>query len=143
VSDLYLTLLFMQFYVSMWDIIDSQNIRIYQPPVEADDEASAEHVRIFAQAMPFSIIGSTEDIQPPDEVLSEHLAKLIDTRHVLRETAVRSNQPAKFAHLSKTARFLYSSMTIVKTSIQVRQMSNLTSSMWFPRYLAIQSLTTC
>jgi hypothetical protein len=89
----------------------------------------AEHVRIFAQAMPFSIIGSTEDIQPPDKVLSEHLAELIDTRHVLRETTVRSNQPAKFAHLSTTARFLYSSMTIVKTSIQVCQMSNLTSSL--------------
>jgi hypothetical protein len=59
-------------------------------------------------------------------------------------SAFRSNQVrAKFAHLSTTARFLYSSMTIVKTSIQVRQMSNLTSSMWFPRYLAIQSLTTC
>jgi cell division control protein 12 len=31
-----------------------------------DDEASAEHARILAEAMPFSIIGSTEDVQTPD-----------------------------------------------------------------------------
>jgi len=48
------------------DVIDAQNIRIYQPPVEVDDEASAEHARILAEAMPFSIIGSTEDVQTPD-----------------------------------------------------------------------------
>jgi cell division control protein 12 len=67
---LYLNLLFFQPDVSMSylyirDIISTQNIRIYQPPVEADDEASAEHVLIFAQAVLFSIIGSTEDVQPP------------------------------------------------------------------------------
>jgi cell division control protein 12 len=48
------------------DVIDAQNIRIYQPPVGADDEASAEHARILAEAMPFSIIASTEDVQTPD-----------------------------------------------------------------------------
>ncbi|KAN0103946.1 Septin domain containing protein [Russula decolorans] len=48
------------------EAIDAQNIRIYQPPVEADDEASAEHARILAEAIPFSIIGSTEDVQTPD-----------------------------------------------------------------------------
>jgi cell division control protein 12 len=48
------------------DTILAQNIRIYQPPVEIDDEASAEHARILADAMPFSIIGSTEDVQTPD-----------------------------------------------------------------------------
>ena len=31
-----------------------------------DDEASAEHARILAEAIPFSIIGSTEDVQTPD-----------------------------------------------------------------------------
>jgi len=31
-----------------------------------DDEASAEHARILVEAMPFSIIGSTEDVQTPD-----------------------------------------------------------------------------
>ena len=48
------------------DTILAQNIRIYQPPIEIDDEASAEHARILADAMPFSIIGSTEDVQTPD-----------------------------------------------------------------------------
>jgi cell division control protein 12 len=48
------------------DVIAAQNIRIYQPPIEVDDEASAEHARILAEAMPFSIIGSTEDVQTPD-----------------------------------------------------------------------------
>lgn len=40
--------------------------KIYQPPVEADDEASAEHACILTDAIPFSIIGSTEDVQTPD-----------------------------------------------------------------------------
>ncbi|KAN0137488.1 Septin domain containing protein [Lactarius tabidus] len=48
------------------EVIAAQNIRIYQPPVEVDDEASAEHARILTQAIPFSIIGSTEDVQTPD-----------------------------------------------------------------------------
>jgi cell division control protein 12 len=48
------------------DVILAQNIRIYQPPIENDDEASAEHARILGEAMPFSIIGSTEDVQTAD-----------------------------------------------------------------------------
>ena len=48
------------------DVIEAQNIRIYQPPIEVDDEASAEHARILVEAIPFSIIGSTEDVQTPD-----------------------------------------------------------------------------
>jgi cell division control protein 12 len=53
-------------YPQIRDVVEAQNIRIYQPPVETDDEASAEHARILAEAMPFSIIGSTEDVQTPD-----------------------------------------------------------------------------
>jgi len=53
-------------YLLIRDVIDALNICIYQPPTEVDDEASAEHVRILAEAMPFSIIGSTEDVQTPD-----------------------------------------------------------------------------
>ena len=48
------------------EVITAQGIRIYQPPVDREDEASAEHARILADAMPFSIIGSTEDVQTPD-----------------------------------------------------------------------------
>jgi cell division control protein 12 len=45
--------------------IRAQNIRIYTPPIDADDDAS-EHARLLADAMPFSIIGSTEDVQTAD-----------------------------------------------------------------------------
>ncbi|TBU54223.1 septin [Dichomitus squalens] len=47
-------------------VIQAQGIRIYQPPIEADDEVSAEHARVLTEAMPFSIIGSTEDVVTPD-----------------------------------------------------------------------------
>ena len=102
------------------------------------------------------------------ESLSERLAELIEARHVLRETSVffrrvrilygcyvlnrsssiplfRSKQViARSALHSMTAPFPYSSMTIVKTSIRLSQMSSSTSSMWLPRHLPIPvSLTTC
>ncbi|EIW77855.1 Septin [Coniophora puteana RWD-64-598 SS2] len=48
------------------EVIAAQGIRIYQPPVEADDDAAAEHARMLSEAIPFSIIGSTEDVQTPD-----------------------------------------------------------------------------
>ncbi|KAG2036635.1 Septin-domain-containing protein [Suillus americanus] len=48
------------------EVIAAQGIRIYQPPVETDDETSAEHARMLTDAIPFSIIGSTEDVQTPD-----------------------------------------------------------------------------
>ena len=47
------------------EVVAAQGIRIYQPPVDADDEAAAEHARILQDAMPFSIIGSTEDVTTP------------------------------------------------------------------------------
>ena len=47
-------------------VIQAQGIRIYQPPIESDDEVSAEHARVLTEAMPFSIIGSTEDVVTPD-----------------------------------------------------------------------------
>ncbi|KAI8977844.1 septin [Trametes punicea] len=47
-------------------VIQAQGIRIYQPPIEPDDEVSAEHARVLSEAMPFSIIGSTEDVTTPD-----------------------------------------------------------------------------
>lgn len=39
---------------------------MYQPPVEPEDPASAEQARLLMNAMPFSIIGSTTDVQTPD-----------------------------------------------------------------------------
>jgi len=48
------------------EVIAAQGIRVYQPPIEEDDEQSMEHAKILMDAMPFSIIGSTEDVQTPD-----------------------------------------------------------------------------
>lgn len=49
------------------DTIKAQNIRIYTPIIEGDDDAVAtEHARVLLEAMPFSIIGSTEDVTTPD-----------------------------------------------------------------------------
>lgn len=47
-------------------MIAAQGIRIYQPPIDTDDEAAAEHARVLISALPFSIIGSTEDVTTPD-----------------------------------------------------------------------------
>ena len=48
------------------EVIAAQGIRIYQPPVDTDDEAAAENARVLLDAMPFSIIGSTEDVTTAD-----------------------------------------------------------------------------
>ena len=42
------------------------HLSIYQPPIENDDEAAAEHARLLSDSIPFSIIGSTEDVKTPD-----------------------------------------------------------------------------
>jgi len=47
------------------ETVAAQGIRIYSPPIEIDDE-SADLARALIDAMPFSIIGSTEDVQTPD-----------------------------------------------------------------------------
>jgi cell division control protein 12 len=48
------------------EVIAAQGIRIYQPPIDTDDEAAAENARVLLDAMPFSIIGSTEDVTTAD-----------------------------------------------------------------------------
>lgn len=48
------------------DTIQAQQIRVYNPPIDADDEASAEHAKTLMAAMPFSIIGSTQDVTTSD-----------------------------------------------------------------------------
>jgi len=49
------------------EVVHAQGIRIYTPPVDPDDDdTTVEHVRSLAEAMPFSIIGSTEDIVTRD-----------------------------------------------------------------------------
>ena len=51
--------------VQIRQVIRAQNIRIYSPPIDADDDAS-DHARLLVDAMPFSIIGSTEDVKTAD-----------------------------------------------------------------------------
>jgi cell division control protein 12 len=48
------------------EVIVAQGIRVYQPPIEADDEQSAELARILINTMPFSVIGGTEDVRTGD-----------------------------------------------------------------------------
>jgi cell division control protein 12 len=46
-------------------VVNAQNIRIYNPPLDPDDE-SGDHARLLIDAMPFSIIGSTDDVRTAD-----------------------------------------------------------------------------
>ncbi|KAI0791355.1 septin [Abortiporus biennis] len=49
------------------DVVKAQGIRIYQPQIDPDDDnAAIEHARVLQEAMPYSIIGSTEDVTTPD-----------------------------------------------------------------------------
>ena len=48
------------------ETIVAQGIRVYQPAIEADDEQSADLARGLINTMPFSIIGSTEDVRTAD-----------------------------------------------------------------------------
>ncbi|RMZ84086.1 hypothetical protein DV737_g1256, partial [Chaetothyriales sp. CBS 132003] len=48
------------------NVIEAQGIKIYQPPVEEDDEAAALHARALTAAMPFSVIGSEKDVKTSD-----------------------------------------------------------------------------
>ncbi|KAL0069718.1 Septin spn4 [Marasmius tenuissimus] len=65
------------------EVIQAQGIRIYMPPVEADDPEGAEHASTLAEAIPFSIIGSTEDVKTLTEELSRRLRSLLIRTHML------------------------------------------------------------
>lgn len=47
-------------------VIEAQGIKIYQPPLEEDDEAGLQHARSLIAAMPFSVIGSEKDVTTND-----------------------------------------------------------------------------
>lgn len=47
-------------------MIEAQGIKIYQPPIEEDDEHAAAHARSLMAAMPFSVIGSEKDVKTND-----------------------------------------------------------------------------
>lgn len=42
-------------------VIEAQDIRIYTPPLELDDQASAEHAKLLIESMPFSVIGASPE----------------------------------------------------------------------------------
>ncbi|CRG87418.1 Septin homolog spn4 [Talaromyces islandicus] len=44
-------------------VIEAQGIKIYQPPIEEDDEHAAAHARSLMAAMPFAVIGSEKDVK--------------------------------------------------------------------------------
>ncbi len=44
-------------------VIEAQEIKIYSPPIETDDEASAEHSRLLIESIPFAIIGSETKVR--------------------------------------------------------------------------------
>ncbi|ODQ65091.1 Septin [Nadsonia fulvescens var. elongata DSM 6958] len=47
-------------------IIEAQSIRVYTPKIDTDDETSAEHSRALINTMPYSLIGSEDDVETPD-----------------------------------------------------------------------------
>ncbi|KAI9885545.1 MAG: hypothetical protein M1823_002644 [Watsoniomyces obsoletus] len=52
-----------RFKQRIWAVIEAQGIRVYQPPVDDDDEAAATHARTLRAAMPFAVIGSEKDVK--------------------------------------------------------------------------------
>lgn len=47
-------------------MIAAQNIQIYSCPIESEDESTTARNRTIMSAMPFSIIGSTQDVTTAD-----------------------------------------------------------------------------
>jgi septin family protein len=48
------------------DVIAAQNIQVYSCPIESEDEATTARNMTIMSAMPFSIIGSTQDVVTAD-----------------------------------------------------------------------------
>ncbi|PVU84760.1 hypothetical protein BB559_005152 [Furculomyces boomerangus] len=55
-----------QFKKRVMDIIHAQNIQIYSPPIESEDEDVTSKNKEIASSMPFAIIGSDQDVVTPD-----------------------------------------------------------------------------
>ncbi|GFZ43530.1 Septin [Saitozyma sp. JCM 24511] len=48
------------------EVIVAQGIKVYAPPIDTEDEGAAEHARQIQAFMPYSIIGSTDDVTTAD-----------------------------------------------------------------------------
>ncbi|KAJ2160307.1 Septin spn4 [Coemansia sp. RSA 552] len=55
-----------QFKKRVMDVIDAQSIRIYQPPVDSEEEHAMQRNRDIISAMPFAIIGSEKEVKTAD-----------------------------------------------------------------------------
>lgn len=53
----------LEFKQRIREIIEVQDIKIYSPPMEIDDQAAREHAKQLIESMPFSVIGSEEEIE--------------------------------------------------------------------------------
>ncbi|BEJ16644.1 hypothetical protein CspHIS471_0600450 [Cutaneotrichosporon sp. HIS471] len=48
------------------EVIHAQGIKVYTPPIDVDDDAAADNARLMQAIMPFSVIGSTDDVRTAD-----------------------------------------------------------------------------
>ncbi|KAJ1798529.1 Septin spn4 [Coemansia sp. RSA 2399] len=55
-----------QFKKRIMDVIDAQGIRIYQPPIESEDDSVTQRNKDITSAMPFAIIGSDREVKTAD-----------------------------------------------------------------------------
>lgn len=62
---IYMYVLFLS-SLQILEVIDAQNIRVYSCPIESDDEEVTQRNKDIMSSMPFSIIGSTQTVQTPD-----------------------------------------------------------------------------
>lgn len=54
------------YFIKLREVIAAQNIQIYSCPIESEDEATTARNRTIMSAMPFSVIGSTQDVTTAD-----------------------------------------------------------------------------
>ncbi|KAI7866237.1 Septin-domain-containing protein [Spinellus fusiger] len=55
-----------KFKQNIRDVIYAQNIQVYSCPIESDDETTTQRNANIMAALPFAVIGSTQDIVTPD-----------------------------------------------------------------------------
>ncbi|KAI9485072.1 Septin-domain-containing protein [Zychaea mexicana] len=55
-----------KFKRNILDVIEAQNIRVYSCPIESEDESITTNNKDIMSALPFSVIGSTEDVVTAD-----------------------------------------------------------------------------
>ncbi|ORX60277.1 Septin [Hesseltinella vesiculosa] len=55
-----------KFKQNIREVISAQNIQVYSCPIESDDEATTKRNMNIMQALPFAVIGSTQDVVTQD-----------------------------------------------------------------------------